>query len=367
MREVSAADLEKFPAAWHAQAFLPALVVRRHGTLKWSLSLGSVGDACVMVWPLLQSGLGDKMIFSVAHAESDTFSWLHIDDIANFEAVPVEWWGPAHTRYCADKPVGPSSSASSSSAAPGGMLYGFTHHGVIARQAGDVSSVLKAAAKCGFRGLSVTMLRTMFTDLGYGVAAAESSTLKVVGKGIDEILGKQSAVDMMAIMTKRQQLSMVDDDFWNTEEALEALPTKDAKFITAHADSCGSTAVFNKELSEKKEELGTELAEKKKMTSKKAVGKAKPRAGTRTCSVKDMPNEISRDEARLYSPEGWTIYKRGWDNRWTIVHKCLPPMSRCWTLHGEVTALAMVLKHAWAWHTKLKREECPFPWIADMA
>ena len=67
---------------------------------------------------------------------------------------------------------------------------------------------------------------------------------------------------------------------------------------------------------------------------------------------------MHEEDARKYAPPGWKIYKSRKDNIWRVVHKDLPHVSRCWTLHGETRALAMCLQHAWSFHAKISKESC---------
>ena len=342
---------------WHSQLFLAGMVVRKKGQQDWQLSLGHCHGMAVVCWPLRASTVHQQAALQPDVSQSSSYTWLLVSDSEDYEALPVEFKSPAHLDHL--QRTSTTSGASSSSNALGYVVEKF--QGMIAMQCGPPSSVLKVCAMEGFRGISASMLRQLCQDVGLEYEQIMSS-LKIVFRAIEHICGAQSPSEMLAKLSKRQSLSSVGHDFWQHEEVQEALPTADQKIISDFADVCKVNLREETEFNEIKDNL--KKTSKSEAKDKIKVAKAN---GTLTGKITEVPNIMHEEDARKYAPPGWKIYKSRKDNRWRVVHKDLPHVSRCWTVHGETRALAMCLQHAWSFHAKISKESCPYKWILEQA
>jgi len=166
----SSASSRNFAEGWgkhhHSVLFLAGTIFRRRDRGGPCLiSLGSVERMAVLAWRLEEREVLGKRGFVIS-CEGSPWQWVLVRHAEDFEALQTEVWGPAHVRWATNSGAGAASSSTSTQVS----------EGILICESGPPQTMLRSAARQGFRGLGVTELDQTARDFGLNVTDDQSST-----------------------------------------------------------------------------------------------------------------------------------------------------------------------------------------------
>ena len=214
------------------------------------------------MWPLVENGDDLDVDIGLDNKPSKrAYTWGWCDDVNAWEAQPVLWSSPVSSMR---KAAGPSSSTAAPSTQPRGR----------ALKHGEPTSIVLAAARAGFRGLSVSQLEKIAKAFGWPLKETETE-LDVVKGCLHNALGKPDEDELMKYAHMRLETSVVDEDFVNRTDVWDCVDETDLKEIEAHKEDEKKENTFKAQYEDWRSSRATAKTapRKKKNNSRRCLGR----------------------------------------------------------------------------------------------
>jgi len=321
---------EKIQNLWMGALFYEGLVVKHRSWDAWCISLGAMGLATGLGWPVdLQLCRGDGYIVSLRpRVQENDLKWLIMLDLQEWEALNVTWHSPAGL-------VGQGSPA----------------NGIKGHAAHKPESIMRVASRNAFWNLQTPCLKAFCRHLGLQVSG--EGLVPHLAALIEYHLGP-SEDEMVTILEQRMQL---DADELSTAELvpeeviMEAMPQEDKKEIESMQKerevAVQTRTLYAKELraykARRQTNQGGQVKQGRGRPKASSASSSKP--GVRKPTVVPM-KDVDLHWVALHLPPGAKIRKCSFHSRYQCFFKGLS-MSRSVRLHSDHGALLQLLNWAW--------------------
>jgi hypothetical protein len=342
------------------------MVVRRSGTKRWWMSLGSVRGMAGLGLAVEGFQVSGQEYFTVAVPVQ--FEWLPILDVGDWQGCLVQWQSPLHLLL---QHASPSAQA---------MLM---QKGVpVFKLSLEVGNILETAARACFHNLNEAALMQIATYRG---ARCVGNLFDKLWCLITHTLPSLSDQEVLTIMSRRlQRESCYGTAFFEQPVVQEAYGEEDAKELESHLKETKDTAklqeVYTKTFTEKSVKLkGASGGPGPSRGRGRGRGRGRPAKGSSssTTTTTIIPpgtrlapqlevHEFTVEEARGWLPAfGCPLSKDLQNGRWLVAVEHIGTRSRSFQLHGERRSLAMVLRFAHEAMQPFTGHACPHDWIVE--
>jgi hypothetical protein len=337
----------KIKAAWKSTLLQPGDLVKKSGVPK-PIVVGLVTPYGIVGWNCDFVKQGELYFMKPDSGVDVCFDVVH--DVGQWKVVPL---------MCCQ--LGSEAAASSSCSATGGLRVRATGKGL---------PLLTAAAKRGFRGMSVTNLKRLYKEFGLpGGAARPRTEQDFVVALARHVMPEISAEDLQEAHDLREAL--VSDAI---APASSLLIGETEMELIMEKDDADDEGVTNEAMLAFKVSIERRRKEKAKQ-HKDAVAKEggddalPPPPPLPPPALKPLPffhaDGLSQAEAKPYFPDGVIVRKDDkHNNRWSCTGTLLKPsVNKSWGDHTGLSqneALAFCLQKCWSRHTLSTGEPCPW-------
>ena len=336
------------------------MVVRRSGTEKWWMSLGSVRGMAGLGMAVERIQICEQAYFAVAVPVQ--YEWLPILDVSDWQGCLVQWQSPLHLLVQHATPAAQS------------MLM--NRGAAVFKLDTVVGNILETAARACFHNLSEAALMQIASHTG---ARCVGSLFDKLWCLTTHVLPSLNDQEVLTIMSKRlQRESCYGTAFFEQPVVQEAYGEEDVKELEGHLKETKDIAkvleIYTKTFTEKVVKLkGTSGG------AGKGRGRGRGRPAKGSSSSSSTPtittsrlapqlevHEFSVEEARSWLPPfGCSLSKDLQNGRWLVAVEHIGTRSRSFQLHGERKSLAMVLRFAYEAMLPWTGHVCPHDWIMD--
>lgn len=342
-----------------SQCFLAKLFHFKHGFVfrrvppvggasdVWWMPMESCDDSALIVWPFKRIELPSGQSYFDPVLDIGGPQLVTIITLDGFEAVPIVWRSPVYQAVTL------------------GAFFGGKKISIRPFADGPATTVLKVAAAKGFWELK----KSFVEELGSHIGAPRCSTFfDLLMHLVTSILGvaEDDALDCLA-----HRLAARDRDMAHAaalaeiDEGIQVLDQRDHMEVKGSVKEMASNTVERAQFSAavQARRAAVRAAAAKGGRRKKRNDSSAPSA------PRPFPNTISQPEAKLFIPEGSSIWKSNTRFAW-CGH--VPPRARIseqWQKHGsDQVALQCLLARMWRQHCELNAiPEADCPWILGSA
>ena len=337
------------------------MLVRRHGSHDWLMSLGSVRGVAGLALPVQQVSVGTQVYYKIATGLQ--MQWLSVCDISEWEAALIAWCSPLHMLV---KHKG--TPASAKLARKGEGLFRITS---------PAKPLMQTAAANAFHQLGEAAVTQLAGHVG---ADCNGTFFDKLWQLTKHLLPDASDADLLEIIGKRLQPDQsYSTSFFEDPLVQEAFGEEDGEQLSGHIQEAKLKHVMVEDFTKSFTEKARQQADTRGCAEGRGRGRGRGRSRGRGASSSSGDNPVqqrvapqlgvhqfSLEDARQWLPPvRCTLSKDLVNGRWLVSTSGLGTRSRSFQLYGERKALAMVLLFSWEVAAPWLGSGCPHQWILD--
>lgn len=266
------------------------------------MSVGCIHNVAVVVVPLKEELFVGRSFYYPAMPTSSRLDWAIIDDLSEWECLPLVWRSPLHRLVEMDSYDGPD--------------------GILASPAGAPRPLLHEAALQAFGDLPMTTVRALAKHIQcrLPVGCDLFEAIRVMIKFIMPELSDSQVLDILA--ARIWQPSVVEPEFFSLEIVKECFGESDLaeveKFVKSTSDKVSSA--FAKSFKAHVQRVRGGQSSGGGAGASSSSGNRSNRRPT-----PDDVGDFTQEEAQTFLPTGARLSKDLSNGRWLVVH---PPSAR---------------------------------------
>lgn len=197
-------DISMADSLWLSCMALPGMVLRRKGTEHWFLSLGQLGGACAIAWPLDVARVdGEVRLRMHCNERADLVSFLAIEAIDTWESLPVRVL--SHARALLLRELRRSASSGSTAQACADAACGIWF-----QELGPPRPLLDEYAARAFKGLSISQLRRLCKHIG--IPMVDDASVEAILRAALAFVSGAEVSDEELLLAMQKLVDDVDQD-----------------------------------------------------------------------------------------------------------------------------------------------------------